>query len=173
MAPQIPAKDLTLNDVIQIIAYYDSVSIASQSNRHPLRNDAIVNQALHNAITYPGAAWSQAVYCRVYAGFDVNKLGEVRNVTILSPGNEGFGFSGEVSQALQKLPRVDTTFSGHYALPVAFTYTNANEKTGAHRPVNRLADEYLNGRTLLDEFIVPIVVSKPVISSREVWGYYR
>lgn len=173
MARQIPDKDLTLNDVVQLIAYYDSLSIGSQANRHPLRNDAVFNQELHNKITYPGAAWSQAVYSRVYAGFEVTELGDVRNVTIISPENAGFGFTGEVKQALEKLPRLGPGLAGTYALPVAFTFTNSEEKAGTHWPVNQLADNYLNGRTLLDEFVVPIVVAKPVVNSREVWGYYK
>ncbi len=173
IAPRIPDKNLTLNDVIQVITYYDSLSAASQLNRHPLRNDAVFNQELHNRITYPGAAWNQAVYSRVYAGFEVSELGDVKNVTILSPDNAGFGFTSEVSQALEKLPRLGPGLAGTYALPVAFTYTNATDKAGTHWPVNRLADQYLNGRTLLDEFVVPIVVSKPVTGNREVWGYYR
>jgi hypothetical protein len=173
MARQIPDKDLTLNDVIQSIAYYDSLSTASQLNRHPLRNDAVFNQELHNRIIYPGVAWTQAVYSRVYAGFEVSELGDVKNVTILSPENAGFGFTSEVRQALEKIPRLGPGLAGTYALPVTFTYTNSTEKTGTHRPVNRLADEYLNDRTLLDEFVVPIMVLKPVIGSREVWGFYK
>jgi hypothetical protein len=133
----------------------------------------VFSQELHNTITYPGTAWIQAVYSRVYAGFEVSELGAVKNVTILSPENAGFGFSSAVRQALEKLPRLGPGLAGTYALPVTFTYTNSLEKTGTHWPVNRLADEYLNGRTLLDEFVVPIVVSKPAISTREVWGYYK
>ena len=175
IAPRIPDKDLTLNDVIQVIAYYDSLSTASQLNRHPLRNDAVFNQELHTRITYPGAAWNQAVYSRVYAGFEVSEGGDVRNVTILSPDNAGFGFTSEVRQALEKLPRLGPGLAGTFALPVTFTYTNTTEKAGTktHWPVNRLADDYLGNRTLLDEFVVPIVVSKPTVSSREVWGYYK
>lgn len=172
MARQIPDKDLSLNDVVQLVAYYDSVSIGSQANRHPLRNDAVFNQELHNKITYPGAAWSQAVYSRVYAGFEVTELGDVRNVTILSPENAGFGFTGEVRQALEKLPRLGPGLAGTYALPITFTYTNSKEKSGTHWPTNNLADNQLSDRTLLNEFVVPVVVTKPVINSREVWGYY-
>ena len=145
MARQIPDKALTLNDVIQVLTYYDSVSTGSQANRHPLRNDGVFNQELHNKIIYPGAAWSQAVYSRVYAGFEVTELGDVKNITILSPENAGFGFAGEVRQALEKIPRLGPGLAGTYALPVAFTYKNSEEKSEyalAHQSAGRQLPEW-------------------------------
>ncbi|MVM37743.1 hypothetical protein GO730_09245 [Spirosoma sp. HMF3257] len=71
------------------------------------------------------------------------------------------------------LATVDPAFNGKYALPVAFTYTNTKEKSGPHVPINRLPDDRLDGRQLLEEVVVPYVVSTPITTSREVWGYYK
>ncbi len=149
----------------------DSASYVSSSV--PISNDPVFAQALHQHIIYPGAAWIQAIYSRVYAGFDVDQQGRVKNVTILSPDNAGMGFSEVVRAGLEKMPPLNPSFAGTYALPVAFIYTNQREGKQPHIPVNRLSDDRLAGRTLLGEFVVPVVVTKPVLTSREVWGYFK
>ncbi len=187
LAPRLPARRLTSADVVAILPYYDSLmtvsasramrsggdSVAYVSSSVPISNDPVFAQALHQHIIYPGAAWIQAVYSRVYAGFDVDQQGRVRNVTILSPDNAGMGFAEAVRAGLEKIPTLNPTFAGTYALPVAFTYTNQKESRQPHIPVNRLPDDRLAGRTLLGEFVVPIVVTKPILTSREVWGYFK
>ncbi|PRY39929.1 hypothetical protein CLV58_10722 [Spirosoma oryzae] len=187
LAPRLPARRLTSADVVAILPYYDSLmtvsasramrsggdSVAYVSSSVPISNDPVFAQALHQHIVYPGAAWIQAVYSRVYAGFDVDQQGRVRNVTILSPDNAGMGFAEAVRAGLEKIPTLNPTFAGTYALPVAFTYTNQKESRQPHIPVNRLPDDRLAGRTLLGEFVVPVVVTKPILTSREVWGYFK
>jgi len=185
LAPQLPGRRLTAADVVAILPYYDSLmtvrratrsgadSAAYVSSSVPISNDPVFTQALHQHVVYPGAAWIQAVYSRVYAGFDVDQQGRVSNVTILSPDNAGMGFTDVVRAGLEKMPLLNPSFAGTYALPVAFTYTNRKESKQPHVPVNRLPDDRLAGRTLLGEFVVPIVVTKPVLTSREVWGYFK
>lgn len=181
LAPRLSSRRLTPADLVAILPYYDSlmtVSGATQSDSYvsskiPIRNDPVFTQTLHQQIVYPGVAWIQAVYSRVYAGFEVDQQGRVKNVTILSPSNAGMGFVDVVRAGLEKLPILNPTFAGTYALPVAFTYTNQKESKQPHVPVNRLPDDRLTGRTLLDEFVVPVVVSKPILTSREVWGYFK
>lgn len=183
LAPRLSSRRLAPADLVAILPYYDSlmtVSRAAQSDSGshvlsniPICNDPVFTQTLHQHIVYPGAAWVQAVYSRVYAGFEVDQQGRVKNVTILSPDNAGMGFAKAVRAGLEKLPVLNPALAGTYALPVAFTYTNQKESNHSHVPVNRLPDDRLTGRTLLDELVVPIVVAKPILTSREVWGYFK
>lgn len=173
IAARLPDKQLTTQQVVQVLTYYDSLMAVANVNKLPLRKDPLFNQALHDKINYPILAWRQGVYGRVYVGFDITEQGNVKNATLLSPENVGFGFAETVINALSKLPALDPAFRGKYALPVTFTYTNAREKTGPHVPVNQLPADRLGKHVLLDEFVVPIVVDKPIADSREVWGYYR
>ena len=85
----------------------------------------------------------------------------------------GFGLDHEVKQALRKLAALKPEYRGKYSLPVAFTYANAREKKDPYVPVNVLPSNRMSGRTLLSEWVIPIVVSKPISTSREVWGYYK
>ncbi len=170
---KIPDKSLTANDLLDAVNYYDFSAAEARKDLRNLPKDEAFKAMFRNRITYPAGAGYQGIYGRVYAGFDVDSLGKVRNVVILSPDNVGFGFIEAVKKMLERLSDVNPTFRGHYALPIAFTYTNSNDKTGTHWPLNRLADNYLDGCTLLAELVVPIAVAKSTISSQEVWGYYK
>ncbi|WP_338868106.1 hypothetical protein WBJ53_16645 [Spirosoma sp. SC4-14] len=90
----------------------------------------------------------------------------------MSPTNIDMGFVEAVRNGLEKMPALNPSFSGTYVLPVSFTFTNSKEHTGAHWTTSQLPTEHLAGRKLLEEFVIPIVVSKPLVVSREVWGYY-
>ncbi|GAB3703255.1 hypothetical protein GCM10027592_33020 [Spirosoma flavus] len=173
IASRISTKELTTEDVAKILQYYDTLMAAIRANKPPLRYDPIFTQLLRDKITYPNQAWNQGVYGRVYMGFEVTEQGNVKNVQILSPGNEGVGFTEAVQNAFEYVPNFNPAYRGQYVLPVTFTYVNVKEKAGPHVPVNQLSAERLGNRTLLDEFIVPSNVNKPVIASREVWGYYK
>ena len=168
-----PDKTLTANSLIEGINYHDSLAAGERRNVRNLPKDEAFKAVFRDKITFPARAGYQGIYGRVYAGFDVDSLGKIGNVVILSPDNAGFGFVEEVKKSLETVPDINPALRGQYALPVAFTYTNSSEKTGAHMPVNKLADSHLKNRTLLNEVTVPFVVNKPVITSREVWGYYR
>ena len=171
---KVPARQpLTINNVIDILNYYDSLVVVARKNELHVSRSDVFKQILQHKITYPGWVGNQGIYGRVYAGFDIDSLGLVNNIVILSPDNVGFGFIYAVKKALETLSNVDPAFKGKYALPVAFTYTNSKENTGPHVPLNHLPDDRLNGRTLLQETVVPFVITQPVTSSREVWGYYK
>ncbi|WP_338876246.1 hypothetical protein WBJ53_11395 [Spirosoma sp. SC4-14] len=172
IAPKIPNGALSQFDVIDVINAYDSLVAAARVGSSPLSQNSLFTQSLHSQIIYPAWVGNQGIYSRVYAGFEIDSQGIVRNVTILSPTNAGFGFAQEVQKALEKLPNLDPTYRGSYVLPVTFTYTNKKEQSGAHVPVNQLPEERMKGRMLLDEFTVPWVVTKPITTTREVWGYY-
>ncbi len=173
LEPKIPNRLLTTNDIINVIHNYDSLVVVTKIRQSHLSKDEFFSQVLPTKITYPAWVGKQGIYGRVYAGFDIDTLGSIRNVVILSPDNVGFGFVQEVRKALETLSAVNPSFSGRYALPIAFTYANSKEKAGAHIPINRLPDDRLDGRTLLQEVVVPYVITQPLTSSREVWGYYK
>ncbi|AUD05676.1 hypothetical protein CWM47_29840 [Spirosoma pollinicola] len=170
---KIPTKSLTTNEVIDILNHYDSLVAEARINRAHLSKEDVFRQIFQNKISYPGWVGNQGIYGRIYAGFDIDSLGYVKNVVILSPDNIGFGFTSEAKKALETMSNVAPAFQGRYALPVTFTYENAKEKTGPHIPVNRLPDDRLNKRTVLEEVIVPFTTNKAGIASREVWGYYK
>ncbi|GAB3957096.1 hypothetical protein GCM10028805_48870 [Spirosoma harenae] len=170
LAAMLPAKKLTVEDVEKAIIAYDNL----MDNRVESQTTTpLFTQLLHDKISYPGDAWTKGIYSRVYAGFDIDPQGNMKNIVILSPENVGLGFIESVKNGLEKIPALDPTLSGKYAIPIAFTYTNTKESTETHTPINRLPENRLDGRTMLDEVIVPIVVKKPVTTSREVWGYYK
>ncbi len=175
-----PQKQLTIGETTKLLAYYDSLRTASNSlktaldsNKPLLSRDVVFTDFLHNQLKYPNRAWNNSVYGRVYAGFEVNEDGRITNITLLSPDNIGFGFDQAVKLVLSKLANVRPTHVGKYALPVSFTYTNTQDKEGTYVPINTLPSERFNGRTVLEEIVVPVVVSKSVTTSREVWGYYK
>ena len=166
-------QQLTTNDVIDLLNYYDSLVAAARENELHLSKEGVFKHILRNKILYPGWVGNQGVYGRVYAGFDIDSMGFIKNIVILSPDNVGFGFTQEVKKALETLSNVAPAFRGRYALPIAFTYTNSREDTGPHIPINRLPDDRFDNRTVLEEVVVPFVVNRAVIASREVWGYYK
>ena len=172
LAQKLPNRPLTPQEVIQVLNEYDSLMTLANRQKPPLSTDPVFQQGLRNFITYPSQAWRERVYGRVYVGFDITESGQLVDITTLSPANVGFGLDEAVKQALRKLAKLSPDYKGRYCLPVAYTYTNRVEKEVTHFPVNVLPDERLGRRTLLAEVVVPVEVSKPVGTSREVWGYY-
>lgn len=173
IAARLTGKHPENDEIAAILVYYDSLTTVSDANKPSLSRNAAFSVFLHNQLKYPNQAWNSGVYGRVYAVFEVNEGGRVTNITLLSPDNIGFGSDQVVMQALTRLSKVKPEFVGKYALPVTFTYTNTQHKEAIYVPINKLSTDRFEGRTVLEEFMVPIVVSKPSITSREVWGYYR
>ncbi|GAB4041024.1 energy transducer TonB [Spirosoma gilvum] len=170
---QLPAKTLTPEALIDVLGYYNRLMEGDRTTKSPLMANPTFIQVLHQKITYPAFAQNQGIYGRVYAGFDINNQGQITNVIILSPDNAGFRFDLVVKNALANMPPVNFELQGSYILPVAFILTNTKESSEPHIPVNQLADDRLAGKTVLEEFTVKTTISKPGISSREVWGYYK
>lgn len=173
LAPKLTEKQLTPHDVVCVLKYYDALTAIAQAEQPSLGNDAVFKQVLHNYINYPSQAWNNGVYGRVYAGFQIDQSGQITDITTLSPDNVGYGLDQEVKRTLKKLPKLRPEYAGKYVLPVAFTVTNKAEKPEPLVPVNQLPADRLAGRTVLPEYIVPIVLSRPSAGSREVWGYYK
>ncbi|WP_461109913.1 hypothetical protein [Spirosoma koreense] len=164
---------LTVDEVIKLVSQYDSLRIMAQLNSTSLSTDPEFNEVLASELTYPVQAWKDKVYARVYVGFEITDVGQVINIGLVSPENVGFGFKEAVEKALGHLSTTKSAYRGRYALPVAFTYSYVPAKELTVMPVNTLSDERLDGRILLDEFVVHQLVQRDRASSREVWGYYK
>ena len=169
----VPSGLLSPQQVIALCQRYDSLNVIAQNRLAQLSWDKRLFLLLQHKIVYPGGVGKQGIYGRVYAGFTVDSSGRVGKVVLLSPDNIGFGFDAEVTKALSDLPVLESTSKGEYVVPIAFTFTNSREKSGPHVPVNRLPEERLANRTLLEEVVIPYTANNASITSREVWGYYK
>ncbi|MCK8495132.1 TonB family protein [Spirosoma sp. RP8] len=173
LSATIPDKRLTESDVVKIVTNYDSRLPETTLNNTQLSNDIGFTDFLQKNVKYPNIAWNNGAYGRVYAGFDVDETGQITNVKLLSPDNVGFGFDQAVTRAFEKLSKVKSDYAGNYVLPVTFTYTNRSVSSTNNVPINTLPADRLEGRTVLPELVVPVVISKTGLTSREVWGYYK
>lgn len=170
---KLPNRQLTVEQVINVVGLYDSLRVAAQLNSTSLSTDAVFKDLLSTHIKYPARAWNAQVYARVYVGFEITKAGQLANVQLLSPENVGFGFGEEVTKALSNLTKTKSEYAGRYALPVTFMFTTALDKRTKFVLVNTLSTDLLEGRTVLDELVVNQVMGKDVAKNREVWGYYK
>lgn len=170
---QLPNEKLTTDDVRSSLQLYDSLIVANSATKLPLNTDAVFNQAVRERITYPSQAWNKGVYGRVYVGFEIDRNGKVVNVTLLSPGNGGYGFEHAATQSVRKLPVLKPDYAGAYVLPIAFTLTNRTNGNQPNLPFNTLPTDRLGDRLVLDEIKIPITVSKPIAIGHEVWGTYK
>ncbi|WP_421825820.1 hypothetical protein [Larkinella sp.] len=167
---KLPNRQLTVEQVIEVVRLYDSLTVSNQLHSTSLSTDAAFREGLRLQITYPVQAWNAQVYARVYVGFEITEAGQLATIQLLSPENVGYGFGQEVTNALSKLPKTKPEYAGRYALPVTFTYTTASDK---FVPVNTLSADLLKGRTVLSEFVVNQKMGKDGAKNREVWGYYK
>ncbi|CCH54871.1 hypothetical protein BN8_04085 [Fibrisoma limi BUZ 3] len=173
LAERFPETTLTTETVVNALAYYDQLTAATGPLKPALSMEPVFTQALHNRIKYPSRAWNEGVYGRVYIRFEITKRGEAINITSLSPENNEYGFDQAVKQALRKLSVLKPVYAGKYVLPVAFTFTNTLASTSACLPTRTLSPDQLADCTILEEFTVPIVVTKKVGTCREIWGTSR
>jgi TonB family protein len=168
LATKLPTKKLTVGNVSDVLRAYDSLMISDRSSKLPLLTDPAFTQTIHDKITYPEYAKTKRVYGRVYAGFDIDEQGQIKNIIILSPSTGDFRLDLTVRKALEKLPVLSTSSQGNYVLPVVFSFKKSKEDPEYHVPTYRLSDEQVKGKTLLEEFIV--LANTPSISVQEV-GY--
>lgn len=109
-------------------------------------NDPIISAAASNNIHYPIGAIRNSVYGRIYASFEIDSAGYVRNVNviypIMNPKTMGIlGFEHEIKAGLAKTPRLRNRNQGKYILPIAFVYTNVYYSSNDY-PTNKLPQEY-------------------------------
>ncbi len=168
---------LTINVIAKTLDYYDllmgnSVKELVKERKAPLSVESVFVQSINKKISYPQKAKTDNVYGRIYVGFDIDELGVIKNITTLSPDNSGYGFDEEVKNNLKKLIGINSVYVGHYVLPVAFTLTNLKGTANLYVPTNTLSADRLDGRTMLNEIVVPAGVST-FATRHEVWGYYK
>lgn len=138
-----------------ILLLYGNVMVAfAQVGSPALSTDPVFSKVLTRRIGYPPDGRRQSRYGRFYVGFDVDEQGQVQNVAVLSPIHEPYGFEQAVLAGLKKMPHLSTKYAGHYALPVAFVYTNYNESPNSHLPTNTLSADVLGNRVVLNELTV-------------------
>lgn len=168
---------LTMHELINVLAYYDSLMATAPRSSIPLNDDLTFKEILHEYMQYPPQAWNQGIYSRIYMGFEIDTLGHLKNIVPLSPANAGYGFIETATKALQRVPALSASYAGFYALPIAFSYTNLSDKNHVqYAPRMLLSSEKTANRQLLDELEVPVTVNRPSLLDRsiqEVWGYYR
>ncbi|KAB7732813.1 hypothetical protein F5984_02360 [Rudanella paleaurantiibacter] len=173
LAKFIRTETLTVDEVARVIMYYDELNAEANKTKPALNAEPVFTQFLHDNIVYPSQGWQNQLYARVYVGFDVNSAGRLKNITLLSPTNVGYGFDLAVTQGLGKYLKLKPTYAGSYVLPVAFTLTNLKDRQAAYTPINKLDESRLGNRTVLEELVVPVTIKKSVEKPREIWGYYN
>ncbi len=136
---------------VTILVLSARAGLAQQAGVPTLSDDPVFNRVLARRVSYPARAIRSATYGRIYAGFDIDPRGHIQNISMLSPDNTGAGFEYEVRAALKRMPPLNPRYSGQYALPVAFVFTNARAES--HLPTNTLPVSYFVGRRLLGEVI--------------------
>lgn len=109
-------------------------------------NDPIIAAAASNNIHYPIGAIRNSVYGRIYASFDIDSAGYIRNVNVVYPVMNKktmgiLGFEHEIKAGLSKTPRLRNRNQGKYILPIAFVYTNVYYNSNNY-PTNTLPEEY-------------------------------
>ncbi|WP_435352632.1 hypothetical protein [Emticicia sp. SJ17W-69] len=80
-------------------------------------------------IDYPIGAIRGSVYGRIYAAFEINPNGEIKNVNVVYPLvgkkiSQKLGFEAEIVSGLSKIPNLTHVNAGKYILPIAFVYKN-------------------------------------------------
>ncbi|AXE20624.1 hypothetical protein DR864_24240 [Runella rosea] len=109
-------------------------------------NDPIIAASASNNIRYPIGAIRNSVYGRIYASFDIDSAGYVRNINVIYPimnkKSMGIlGFEHEIKTGLSKTPRLRNRNQGKYILPIAFVYNNIYYNSNDY-PTNKLPKEY-------------------------------
>ncbi|MBC8153233.1 MAG: energy transducer TonB [Bacteroidetes bacterium] len=136
-----------------------------------LNDDPVFNRVLSRRVSYPVMALRSATYGRVYAGFDIDARGHLRNVAILGPENTGVGFEYEVRTALKRMPPLHPRYAGRYVLPVSFVLTNSGERAEPYVPTQTRPRRDFGDRLLLGDVIFRGSVRSetvPVRTSQEI-----
>lgn len=118
-----------------------------------LNNDPVFHKVLSRRVSYPIEAIRSATSGRIYAGFEIDAMGHIQHINILSADQSGVGFENEIRTALKRMPPLNPRYAGRYVLPVAFVFTNAGENWEAKMPAKELAPLSITNRLLLSEVI--------------------
>lgn len=110
--------------------------------------DPIFYKAAQKNIAYPIGAIRGSVYGRLYASFEVDNKGAVKNVNLIYPLvskkiSHLLGFEAEIVGGLSKTPHLNNVSEGKYILPIAFVYKNIYYGDENY-PTNRISEEYFS-----------------------------
>lgn len=110
--------------------------------------DPIFYKAAQKNIGYPIGAIRGSVYGRLYASFEVDNKGEVKNVNLIYPLvskkiSHLLGFEAEIVGGLSKTPHLNNVSEGKYILPIAFVYKNIYYGDENY-PTNRISEDYFS-----------------------------
>ena len=99
-------------------------------------------------IDYPIGAIRGSVYGRIYATFEINPNGKVKNVNVVYPLigkiiSQKLGFETEIISGLSKIPNLRNANAGKYILPIAFVYRNIFYGDEIY-PTNKISEDYLS-----------------------------
>jgi hypothetical protein len=139
-----------------------------------LDQDPIFNKVVSHHIHYPVKPAARAIYGRFYAGFRIDQLGHIQDISVIYPKmstrmKKLYGFDHEILAGLRHMPPLKPSLIGSYILPIAFCFTHYGEGPNPIVPTNGLPPAYEVGdRVLLTE--VKIFASSPS-SSRGVTGF--
>jgi hypothetical protein len=99
-------------------------------------------------IDYPVGAIRGSIYGRIYAAFDINSNGKIKNINVIYPLigktiSKKLGFEAEIVSGLSKIPHLSNVIAGKYILPIAFVYRNMFYGDEIY-PTNKISEDYLS-----------------------------
>ncbi len=110
--------------------------------------DPIFYKAAQKNIGYPIGAIRGSIYGRLYASFEVDNKGAVKNISLIYPLvskkiSHLLGFESEIVGGLSKTPHLNNVSKGKYILPIAFVYKNVYYGDENY-PTNRISEDYFS-----------------------------
>lgn len=110
--------------------------------------DPIFYKAAQKNIGYPIGAIRGSIYGRLYASFEVDNKGIVKNISLIYPLvskkiSHLLGFEAEIVDGLSKTPHLNNVSEGRYILPIAFVYKNIYYGDENY-PTNRISEDYFS-----------------------------
>lgn len=110
--------------------------------------DPIFYKAALKNIGYPIGAIRGSIYGRLYASFEVDNKGAVKNISLIYPLvskkiSHLLGFEAEIVGGLSKTPHLNNVSEGKYILPIAFVYKNVYYGDENY-PTNRISEDYFS-----------------------------
>lgn len=139
-----------------------------------LDSDPVFRYVAEHQIRYPVKSANRAVYGRFFAGFTIDSLGHIRDVSVLYPKMSlrvarQYGFTTEIMAGLNRMPPLPPKCAGTYVLPVAFCFVHYGEGPNPLIPQNQWPPAYdLGNRTMLNEVRV---MAKSPSATRELNGF--
>jgi hypothetical protein len=110
--------------------------------------DPIFYKAAQRNIGYPIGAIRGSIYGRLYASFEVDNKGAIKNISLIYPLvskkiSHLLGFEAEIVGGLSKTPQLNNVSEGKYILPIAFVYKNIYYGEENY-PTNRISENYFS-----------------------------